>query len=184
MISLACAKPTDYGYAAEKWTHSQLAKCVRESAEPSGHPALRKAVKATVPRILKEHEIKLQKTSYYLYRRDPEFEEKMVQVLYVYKEIEVFRQTPEKKENRQETTVSYDEKPGIQAIANVGADLAPVPHHQLGHATMDTSATARSALWPALIFTTATFMLWSEIVTEVQCELLGCRDRACIIGPS
>ncbi len=46
--------------------------------------------------------------------------------------IEVFRQTPEKKENRQETTVSYDEKPGIQAIANIAADLAPVPHQ---HAT-------------------------------------------------
>jgi len=52
----------------------------------------------------------------------------MAQVLYVYKEIEVFRQTPAKKENRQETTVSYDEKPGIQAIANIAADLAPVPH--------------------------------------------------------
>ncbi len=132
VISLACAKPTDYGYAAEKWTHSQLAKYVRESAETSGHPALRKAVKATVQRILKKHEIKPHKTSYYLDRRDPEFEEKMAQVLYVYKEIEVFRQTPEKKENRQETTVSYDEKPGIQAIANIAADLAPVPHQ---HAT-------------------------------------------------
>ena len=168
VISLACAKPTDYGYAAEKWTHSQLAKYVRESAETSRHPALRKAVKATVQRILKEHEIKPHKTSYYLDRRDPEFEEKMAQVLYVYKEIEVFRQTPEKKENRQETTVSYDEKLGIQAIANIAADLAPVPHqYATWRATMNTSATARSALWPALIFTTATFMLWSEIDTEV-----------------
>jgi transposase len=114
VISLACAKPTDYGYAAEKWTHSQLAKYVRGCAETSGHPALRKAVKATVQRILKEHAIKPHKTSYYLDRRDPDFEEKMTQVLYVYKEIEVFRQIPEKKENRQETTVSYDEKPGIQ----------------------------------------------------------------------
>jgi len=52
----------------------------------------------------------------------------MAQVLVVYKEIEVFRQTPEKNENRRETTISYDEKPGIQAIANVAVDLAPVPH--------------------------------------------------------
>lgn len=128
VISLACAKPVDYGYAAEKWTHSQLAKHVRGCAEASGHPALCKSVKATVQRILKEHEIKPHKTSYYLDRRDPEFDIKMAQVLYVYKEIEVFRQSPEKKENRQETTVSYDEKPGIQAIANIAADLAPVPH--------------------------------------------------------
>jgi transposase len=128
VISLACAKPVDYGYAAEKWTHSQLAKHVRGCAEASGHPALCKSVKATVQRILKEHEIKPHKTSYYLDRRDPEFDIKRAQVLYVYKEIEVFRQSPEKKENRQETTVSYDEKPGIQAIANIAADLAPVPH--------------------------------------------------------
>lgn len=128
VISLACAKPTDYGYAAEKLTHSQLAKYVRESAETSRHQPLRKAVKATVQRILKEHEIKPHKTSYYLDRQDPEFEEKMAQVLYVSKKMEVFRQTPEKKENRQETTVSYNEKPGIQALANIAADLAPVPH--------------------------------------------------------
>ena len=128
LVSLACSKPTDYGYAAETWTHSQLAKHVRKTAEASGHLSLRKAAKATVQRILKEHDIKPHKTSYYLERRDPEFEEKMAQVLVVYKEIEVFRQTPEMNENRRETTISYDEKPGIQAIANVAADLAPVPH--------------------------------------------------------
>ena len=40
----------------------------------------------------------------------------------------MFRLTPELNENRRETTISYDEKPGIQAIANVAADLSPVPH--------------------------------------------------------
>lgn len=127
LVSVACVKPTDYGYAAETWTHSHLAKHVRKNAVASGHPDLRKAGKVTVQRILKEHDVRPHKTSYYLEKRDPEFEEKMAQVLVMYKEIEVFRQTPETK-NRQETTISYDEKPGIQAIANVAADLSPVPH--------------------------------------------------------
>jgi len=128
LVSVACSKPTEYGYAAETWTHSHLARHVRKNAEASGHPALRTAGKVTVQRILKEHDIKPHKTSYYLEKRDPEFEEKMAQVLVMYKEIEIFRQTPEKNENRRETTISYDEKPGIQAIANVAADLSPVPH--------------------------------------------------------
>jgi transposase len=128
VISLACAKPTAYGYAAEMWTHKQLAKHLRTSAEALGHPSLNKAVKATVHRILKEHEMKPHKTSYYLERRDPDFDAKMAQVLVLYKEVEIFHQTAEKPENRREATVSYDEKPGIQAIANTAADLAPAPH--------------------------------------------------------
>jgi transposase len=128
LVSLACSKPTHYGYAAESWTHSQLSKHVRKTAEASGHPSLRKAGKATVQRILKEHDVRPHKTAYYLERRDPDFDEKMAQILVVYKEIEVFRDSPEKNKNRRETTISYDEKPGIQAVANVAADLPPVPH--------------------------------------------------------
>ena len=128
LVSIACSKPTDYDYAAESWTRSQLSKHVRKTAEAAGHPSLRKAGKATVQRILKEHDVRPHKTSYYLERRDPDFEEKMAQILVVYKEIEVFRENPEKDENRRETTISYDEKPGIQAISNIAADLPPVPH--------------------------------------------------------
>lgn len=128
LVSLACSKPTDFGYASEKWTYSQLANHVRKTAQDSGHSALGKACKATVQRILKEHDIRPHKTSYYLEKRDPEFEQKMTQVLVVYKEIDLFRETPEKNEHRKETTISYDEKPGIQAIANIAADLSPVPH--------------------------------------------------------
>jgi transposase len=128
LVSIACSKPTDYDYASESWTRSQLSKHVRKTAEAAGHPSLRKAGKATVQRILKEHDVRPHKSSYYLERRDPDFEEKMAQILVVYKEIEVFRENPEKDENRRETTISYDEKPGIQAIANIAADLPPVPH--------------------------------------------------------
>lgn len=126
VTSLACSKPTDFGYAAERWTRSQLAQHVRKNAEASGHPSLQKAGKATVQRILKEHKLQPHKTSYYCEKRDPEFEPKMAQLLLVYKQIEQFRFDREKQEHRRETTVSYDEKPGIQAIANIAADLAPV----------------------------------------------------------
>jgi hypothetical protein len=128
VVSLACTKPTAHGYASETWTRSALAEHVRKTAEACGHVSLRKAAKATVHRILKENEIKPDKTAYYLEKRDPDFEEKMLQVLLVYKEIELFQVGSEKNVSRREVSISYDEKPGIQAIANVAADLAPVPH--------------------------------------------------------
>ena len=77
LVSIACSKPTDYDYAAESWTRSQLSKHLSKTAEGAGHPSLRKAGKATVQRILKEHDVRPHKTSYYLERRDPDFEEKM-----------------------------------------------------------------------------------------------------------
>ena len=129
VVSLACSKPTDHGYASEKWTLKQLAKHVRTRAQVTGHPSLDRAGKATVQRILKENELKPHKTTYFLEGRDPEFEEEMAQVLFVYKEIEHGRLIGEKNQDRRKTTVSYDEKPGIQAIANVAADLAPVSHY-------------------------------------------------------
>jgi transposase len=128
VVSFACAKPTDYGYAAERWTHSQLAQHVRKNAEASEHSSLGQACKATVHRILKEHELKPHKTSYYIEKRDPDFPEKMAQVLLVYKQVQQYLLMPEENDKRKETTISYDEKPGIQAIASIAADLSPVPH--------------------------------------------------------
>ena len=53
VVSLACTKPKDHGYAAEVWSHRQLAQHVRENARAQGHPSLSRAAKATVQRILK-----------------------------------------------------------------------------------------------------------------------------------
>jgi transposase len=125
---LACSKPTDLGYAAELWTRQMLADHVRQHAETAGHPSLIKAAKSTVQRILDEPRLKPHKVTYYLERRDPEFEVKMKDVLMVYQEVLL--------ENKQmETsgispaviTVSIDEKPGVQAIENTAPDLPPVP---------------------------------------------------------
>ncbi|HSQ85301.1 MAG TPA: IS630 family transposase [Desulfobacterales bacterium] len=123
VIHLACGKPTDYGYAAERWTIGQLAKHIRQHATENGYPALARMGKSGLHKILTQAQIKPHKTTYYLERRDEEFESKMAQVLLVYKEVQQIRESdgPEK-----HTVLSYDEKPGIQAIANIAADLAPV----------------------------------------------------------
>jgi len=123
VLDLACSKPSDFGYAAARWTISQLAGHIRKHAVESGHPSLVKMGKSGLHNILSKAEMKPHKTSYYLERRDSEFEAKMAQVLLVYKEVQQTRQNG----NQDKCTVlSYDEKPGIQAIANIAADLAPV----------------------------------------------------------
>ncbi|MDY6854664.1 MAG: hypothetical protein SWO11_08135 [Thermodesulfobacteriota bacterium] len=48
-------------------------------------------------------------------RRDPDFDRKMTQVLHVYKEVELIRQMG--KDAPPVTVLSYDEKPGIQAVS-------------------------------------------------------------------
>lgn len=124
---LACTKPKDLGYAAELWTRQALASHVRKLAT-EGHPALAKAGKATVHRILTEADIQPQKIRYYMERRDPEFEAKMREVLLVYREVSLAAVTGVKAEDgRTIFTVSVDEKPGVQALALIAPDLPPVP---------------------------------------------------------
>jgi transposase len=130
VIHLACSKPTEHGYAAELWTRQSLANHVRSQALTSGHPSLARAAKATIQRILNEESLKPHKIRYYLERRDPEFESKMREVLLVYKDLDLYHQTgeiPKDSQQRDLITISVDEKPGVQAIANTAPDLPPVP---------------------------------------------------------
>ncbi len=70
--------------------------------------------------------VKPHKVRYYVERRDPEFEAKMAQVLCVYKEVELLKKTGEKAD-QMVAILSYDEKPGIQALENCGPEKPPVP---------------------------------------------------------
>ena len=126
VISLACQRPTELGYAAETWTYSNLVKHIRNHAERMGYHSLGKVSRSKVHGILTEGDIRPHKISYYLERRDPRFDEKMIDVLCVYKDVEMINQSPDAYK-RESTTVSYDEKPGIQAIKNIAAQLRPVP---------------------------------------------------------
>ncbi|HCU24969.1 MAG TPA: IS630 family transposase [Deltaproteobacteria bacterium] len=125
VIHLSCNKPKDYGYAAELWTRSLLAKHVRKHSKEAGHPSLARAAPATIQRILKENKLRPDKIRYYLERRDPEFERKMREVLMVYQEVAI--ESEKKGDGREVYTVSVDEKPGVQAIENTAPDLPPVP---------------------------------------------------------
>jgi len=122
VMNLACTKPKDHGYAAELWSYKTLAEHTRKYAPNDGHQCLARSAKATIFRILNEHPIKPHKISYYLEKRDPKFEEKMDEVLLVYKEVEL--QNKQGKTNKL-VTVSVDEKPGVQAIKNIASDLPP-----------------------------------------------------------
>ena len=81
---------------------------------------------------LKPHQVK-----YYLVKKDPNFKEKAEAVLLLYKRVEwILQFTRDEVANGQqadsvvgETIVSYDEKPGIQAIMNIAPDLAPTSEH-------------------------------------------------------
>ena len=74
-------------------------------------------------------EIKPFKIKYYLERKDPDFENKMHDVLLVYKQVEMQFDDNGNiiiPDNGHLThTISYDEKPGIQAVANKYPDYNP-----------------------------------------------------------
>jgi hypothetical protein len=133
VVHLACSKPKDLGYAAELWTRSALARHVRKEAVAAGFPVLVQAGKATVQRILAAQTLQPHKVKYYLERRDPDFERKMREVLLVYRDVALHNETLTKGEDPTVITVSVDEKPGVQAIANTAPDLPPVPAQ---HATV------------------------------------------------
>jgi transposase len=115
VVNLACTKPKDQGYAAEVWTLSTLAKHTRKHAPVAGHDCLKRAAKATIQRILKSQPLQPHKVRYYLERRDEEFENKMHDVLVVYKEIKT-HSNHQNGQSKKLITVSVDEKPCIQAI--------------------------------------------------------------------
>ncbi len=128
VVELACRKPKDLGLAAELWTVSALAGYVASHAVAAGFPRLAAAGKATVWRILDAHDLKPHRVRYYLERRDPEFERKMIEILMVYRDVNLYpaeathsgRSTPV-------YSVSVDEKPGVQALGITAPDLPPVP---------------------------------------------------------
>lgn len=127
VVHLACSKPKELGYAAELWTRSLLARHVRREALQAGHPSLSRAAKATVQRILAEQPLHPERVRYYMEKRDPAFEVRMKDVLLVYQEVALQNETPRGEGRPTVITVSVDEKPGLQAIANTAADLPPVP---------------------------------------------------------
>lgn len=124
-LSIACTKPKDLGLASEFWTYQAMAKYIRDNCEEAGHPSLNQLQKGTVSKLLAKSDVKPHKQTYYLEKKDPNFSVKMSQVLHVYKEVELFK--ADKKPSEMIAILSYDEKPGMQAVENISPELSPVP---------------------------------------------------------
>src|ERR1700683_5494117 len=93
LVSLACRKAKELGYPHELWTTRLLARHAREHGPAEGHGCLAKLVQGTVCKILNEQEVKPHKVRYYLERRDPEFKAKMAEVLCIYREVKIIKET-------------------------------------------------------------------------------------------
>lgn len=132
IINIACQRPADFGYAAETWTYAKLTSHINKTAEAAGHVRLSTIHKSTVHTILSEADIKPHKITYYCENRDPDFDSKMHNVLLVYKQLQM--QFDESGnlipfEGMPVHVLSYDEKPGLQAIATTSEDLRPDENH-------------------------------------------------------
>ena len=129
LIGVACTRPKDFGYSAETWTTKSLTQHVNKTASKAGFDRLATITESGVYRILEKSKIKPFRIQYYCKRRDPDFDDKMHNVLLVYKQLSIQFDADGNLlpyvDDEVVHVVSYDEKPGIQAVANVADDLPP-----------------------------------------------------------
>ena len=135
VLHWACQKPKELGYSYELWTYALLQRHVREHCVAAGHASLRGLSRSRLHGILSKGEVQPHRVRYYVERRDPEFERKMIEVLHVYKEVEIVNAGLVEGTLKEPSTVtiSYDEKPGIQALAVTTPDRPPVPNRHRRH---------------------------------------------------
>jgi transposase len=126
ILSLACSKPLEHGYPNELWTQRLLAEHIRKHCIDNGFPELSKISRGTISKILRASNVKPHKISSYIAPIDPEFEPKSAVVLHTYKQVELLQQISKDGRPLDMIIISYDEKPGIQAVENKYKDLMPV----------------------------------------------------------
>jgi transposase len=114
IISLACQKPKDLGWAPEFWSEALLARYVREHAVAAGHPSAGQVQQGTISKLLAAQDLPPHRIPYYLQRKDPDFDRKMVPVLHVYQPVTL---DLDPTDGRPTARWSDDEQPGIQALA-------------------------------------------------------------------
>lgn len=131
VVNIACQKPKDFGYSAELWYPALLTRHINSVAESEGYPRMATASVSSIRKILREARLNPHKITYYCEKRDPDFDKKMHDVLVIYKQLELrFDENgnyiPYEADEEVVHTISYDEKPGIQAIACTSEDRPPV----------------------------------------------------------
>src|SRR5260370_18250252 len=130
VLHCACQKPKDLGYSYELWTYALLQSHVRKHCVGASHRSLLELSRSKLHRILTQGEVRPHKIRDYVERRDREFERKMIEVLHVYKDVEIVNAGLVEGTLKEPSTVtiSYDEKPGIQALATTAPDRPPAPN--------------------------------------------------------
>lgn len=136
IINIACQKPVNLGYSAEVWTRAFLTKHINKFAEEAGHTRLSTISQSKVRTILEDADIKPNKITYYCENRDPDFDQKMHNVLLIYKQLSLqFDENGQfisfSEDEQVVHVLSYDEKPEIQAIATISEDLQPDDNHKI-----------------------------------------------------
>lgn len=130
VINKACQKPKDFGYSAELWYPASFTRFINSIAEQEGHPRMKTVTETTLRKILANAKIRPFKVSYYCEKRDPDFDTRMHDVLVIYKQLSLqFDEDGNLKpfEGTPVHTLSYDEKPGIQALDTTAEDKPPIP---------------------------------------------------------
>lgn len=133
ILNIACKKPGDLGLTAEVWSSASLTRYIRKHAVEAGFPRLTSVGVTSIRRILEQAQINPSKITYYCEKRDPDFEKRMHEVLVSYKQIELRfdddgNYIPFEEDEQAVHTLSYDEKPGMQAVDCIAPDLPPVPN--------------------------------------------------------
>jgi len=131
VINIACQKPTAFGLSAELWYPTSLTKYVNSVAEEEGYPRMATASVFSIRKILREAQLNPHKITYYCEKRDPDFDRKMHDILVIYKQVELrFDENgefvPFADGEEVVHTLSFDEKPGIQAITTTSEDKPPI----------------------------------------------------------
>ena len=134
IINIACQKSVGFGYAAKTWTYAKLMSHINKNAKAAGYTRLSTIHKSTIHNIWEEAEIKPFRNKYYCENCDPDFDSKMHNVLLVYKQLsmefdEDGHLIPWDESGEVAHVLSYDEKPGIKAIATTSEELIPNENH-------------------------------------------------------
>ena len=136
LTSLSCRKAKELGYPHELWTTRLLARHAREHGPAEGHPCLANLAQGTLCNILDSEEVKLHKVRYYLEKRDPEFAEKMAEVLCVYRKVKLLKKAAarsKRKPNGRVAIVFYERCDPRSRVGHSRSRLPecqwpPVPH--------------------------------------------------------
>lgn len=147
LISVACTQPKDFGYAAETWTTKALTEHINKTAAEEGFDRLSTITESGVYRILDKCKIKPFRIQYYCERRDPDFGEKMHNVLLVYKQLEMQFDEGEafshSMETRQSTSYRMTRSPEYRRLQTSQTICRPRKSTAQSSAITNTSASAQ-----------------------------------------